>query len=38
MIRSRDRSWTNLVTFGLLDRPDVPPPIRMHTDANTAQP
>jgi outer membrane protein assembly factor BamD len=28
-IRNRDRSWTNLITFGLLDRPKVPPPIRI---------
>jgi outer membrane protein assembly factor BamD len=28
-IRNRDRSWTNLITFGLLDRPAVPPPIKM---------
>ena len=28
-IRNRDRSWTNLVTLGLLDRPEVPPPIKL---------
>lgn len=28
-ILNRDRSWTNLVTLGLLDRPDVPPPIKL---------
>ena len=28
-ILNRDRSWTNLVTLGLLDRPEVPPPIRL---------
>ncbi len=28
-IRNRDRSWTNLITFGVLDRPRVPPPIRL---------
>ncbi len=28
-IRNRDRSWTNLISFGLLDRPDVPPPLRI---------
>jgi outer membrane protein assembly factor BamD len=28
-IRNRDRSWTNMITFGLLDRPKVPPPIKM---------
>jgi outer membrane protein assembly factor BamD len=35
-IRSRDRSWTNLMTFGLLDRPPVPPPIRMSTRAHNS--
>jgi outer membrane protein assembly factor BamD len=30
-ILTRDRSWTNMVTLGLLDRPDVPPPIRLRT-------
>ena len=29
VIRNRDRSWTNIMTIGLLDRPDVPPPIRI---------
>lgn len=28
-IENRDRSWTNMVTLGLLDRPDVPPPIKL---------
>jgi outer membrane protein assembly factor BamD len=28
-IRNRDRSWTNMMTLGLLDRPEVPPPIRL---------
>ena len=28
-VRNRDRSWTNIMTLGLLDRPDVPPPIRI---------
>lgn len=28
-ILNRDRSWTNLMTLGLLDRPDVPPPIKL---------
>lgn len=28
-IRNRDRSWTNLMTLGMLDRPTVPPPIRL---------
>jgi outer membrane protein assembly factor BamD len=26
---NRDRSWLNMMTFGLLDRPDVPPPIQI---------
>lgn len=26
-IRNRDRSWTNIMTLGLIDRPKVPPPI-----------
>lgn len=26
-VRNRDRSWLNLVTLGLLNRPDVPPPL-----------
>ena len=28
-ILNRDRSWTNIFTFGLIDRPDVPPPIKL---------
>lgn len=28
-VRNRDRSWTNMITFGLLDRPNVPPPIKI---------
>jgi outer membrane protein assembly factor BamD len=28
-IRNRDRSWANVMTLGLLDRPDVPPPIKI---------
>ncbi len=34
-IRNRDRSWTNLITFGLLDRPRVPPPIRIDQPEGT---
>jgi len=34
-IRNRDRSWTNLITFGLLDRPAVPPPIEMNQPEGT---
>ncbi|MGD8415559.1 MAG: outer membrane protein assembly factor BamD [Pseudomonadales bacterium] len=32
-VRNRDRSWTNLITFGLLDRPEVPPPIKIDQPA-----
>jgi len=32
-IRNRDRSWTNVMTFGVFDRPQVPPPIKIrHPD------
>ncbi len=34
-IRNRDRSWTNLITFGLLDRPKVPPPIMIDQPEGT---
>ncbi len=27
----RDRSWLNMMTFGLIDRPKVPPPITIDT-------
>ncbi len=26
-VRNRDRSWTNIMTLGLIDRPKVPPPL-----------
>ena len=29
VVRNRDRSWVNIMTFGLLDRPTPPPPIRI---------
>jgi outer membrane protein assembly factor BamD len=29
VIENRQRSWLNMVTFGLLDRPEVPPPLRI---------
>jgi hypothetical protein len=32
-ILNRDRSWTNMVTLGLLDRPEVPPPIKLQQAA-----
>ncbi len=28
-VRNRDRSWTNIMTFGLLARPEAPPPIKI---------
>ncbi len=28
-IRARDKSWRNLMTLGLLDRPETPPPLRL---------
>ena len=34
-VQMRYRSWTNLVTFGLLDRPDVPPPISIQQPSET---
>ncbi|MEZ5558252.1 MAG: outer membrane protein assembly factor BamD [Pseudomonadales bacterium] len=37
-VRNRDRSWTNLVTLGLLDRPDVPPPIRLKHPSDNPPP
>ena len=27
VVNSRERSWLNMVTFGLLGRPDAPPPL-----------
>ncbi len=33
-VLNRDRSWLNMMTWGLLDRPDVPPPIRMNLPAS----
>lgn len=37
-IRNRDRSWTNIMTLGLLDRPDTPPPITIEYPDNAAKP
>ena len=28
-IRDRERSWANMMTLGLLDRPETPPPLRL---------
>lgn len=35
-IKNRDRSWVNLMTLGLLDRPDVPPPLKLVTPGTKA--
>ena len=35
-IQNRQRSWVNVMTFGLLDRPDVPPPIQIKRQTNAA--
>ena len=35
--KNRERSWINLVSLGLLDRPDVPPPLEIQLP-ETAQP
>lgn len=32
-VLNRDRSWLNMVTFGLFDRPPVPPPIQIGLSA-----
>ncbi len=38
-IRNRDRSWMNLMTFGVLDRPEVPPPLKLeHPEGFTPPP
>ncbi len=34
VIENRQRSWLNMVTFGLLDRPEVPPPLRIPREDN----
>jgi outer membrane protein assembly factor BamD len=35
-VRNRDRSWINLMTLGLLDRPDVPPPLTIQQPNDNA--
>ena len=38
-IRNRDRSWMNMMTFGVLDRPEVPPPLKLqHPEGFTPPP
>ena len=36
VVRNRDRSWVNILTFGLLDRPAAPPPIQIRQPAGVA--
>lgn len=39
-IRNRDRSWMNIISFGLLDRPDIPPTlqVRVPEEPEAAEP
>ena len=37
-IRNRDRSWTNIMTLGLIDRPETPPPITIYYPDNAPSP
>ncbi len=37
VVRNRDRSWINILTFGLLDRPNPPPPIRIRQPEGTSE-
>ena len=37
-IRNRNRSWMNLMTFGVLDRPKVPPPLKLEHPAGFEPP
>ncbi len=34
-IKNRDRSWINLMTLGMLDRPEVPPPLKLINPGTT---
>lgn len=36
-IANRDRSWINIMTFGLVDRPNVPPPLQI-SQPDTGEP
>ena len=36
VVRNRDRSWVNILTFGLLDRPAAPPPIQIRQPTGVA--
>jgi outer membrane protein assembly factor BamD len=36
VVEDRDRSWVNILTLGLLDRPDVPPPIQIDLESDEA--
>ena len=35
-IKNRNRSWTNIITLGLLDRPNIPPPINIKSSPSSA--
>ena len=37
-VRNRDRSWTNSMTLGLMDRPETPPPITIVYPDNAERP
>ena len=37
-VRNRDRSWTNIMTLGLMDRPETPPPITIVYPDNAERP
>ena len=37
IIDNRERSWLNMVTFGLLGRPEVPPPLTIRRDDSEPQ-
>jgi len=32
-IKNRNRSWTNIISLGLLDRPEIPPPINIKSSS-----
>tara|TARA_X000000368_G_C22982500_1_gene690559 strand:- start:64 stop:1008 length:945 start_codon:yes stop_codon:yes gene_type:complete len=34
-IKNRNRSWTNIISLGLLDRPEIPPPINIKSSSGS---
>ena len=34
-IKNRNRSWTNIISLGLLDRPEIPPPINIKSSSRS---